>query len=127
MHVFVHVYTFADGFCADLLQEQRGEAANLCFTLAQAHLDLVPADEEKAKIYFNEAIKVAFRTRAISLDMNSVISVSSYCGQCMVSLPSLSLPHRVAAGVVVSASCVASSISPVLAFRVPNLFLHRMH
>jgi hypothetical protein len=44
---------------ADLLQEQRGEAANLCFTLAQAHLDMTPPDEEKAKIYFTEAIKVS--------------------------------------------------------------------
>ena len=55
-NVWVLVVATADW--ADLLQEQRGEAANLCFTLAQAHLDLVPADEEKAKIYFNEAIKV---------------------------------------------------------------------
>lgn len=42
----------------DLLQEQREEAASLCHTLAQAHLDMLPPDEEKARIYFSEAIKV---------------------------------------------------------------------
>ncbi len=43
---------------ADLLLEQREQAANLCYTLAQAHLDMLPPDEEKARIYFSEAVKV---------------------------------------------------------------------